>query len=259
MTKKAYFISIFPTIFNVVLNEGITKKSLTKGIIDFEVVNPMDFLKEKERLDDVTYGGGPGMLLKALPLIESIDFCKKKSKKDSKVIYLSPQGHLFNQSIAKKLAKEDELIFVCGRYEGIDNRVIESRVDLELSVGAYVLSGGEIAALAVHDSICRNYKGFLGDENSLLEESLENNLLEYPQYTKPKDMESGKVPEVLLSGDHKKIAHWRRKQSLGKTFLNRKDLFSKLDLKKTDLEILEEFLSELGYDSDRISELLKEL
>ena len=250
MTKKAYFISIFPTIFNVVLNEGITKKSLTKGIIDFEVVNPMDFLKEKERLDDVTYGGGPGMLLKALPLIESIDFCKKKSKKDSKVIYLSPQGHLFNQSIAKKLAKEDELIFVCGRYEGIDNRVIESRVDLELSVGDYVLSGGEIAALAVHDTICRNYKGFLGDENSLLE---------YPQYTKPKDMESGKVPEVLLSGDHKKIAHWRRKQSLGKTFLNRKDLFSKLDLKKIDLEILEEFLSELGYDSDRISELLKEL
>ena len=189
MTKKAYFISIFPTIFNVVLNEGITKKSLTKGIIDFEVVNPMDFLKEKERLDDVTYGGGPGMLLKALPLIESIDFCKTKSKKDSKVIYLSPQGQLFNQSIAKKLAKEDELIFVCGRYEGIDNRVIESRVDLELSVGDYVLSGGEIAALAVHDSICRNYKGFLGDENSLLEESLENNLLEYPQYTKPKDME----------------------------------------------------------------------
>ena len=121
MTKKAYFISIFPTIFNVVLNEGITKKSLTKGIIDFEVVIPMNFLKEKERLDDVTYGGGPGMLLKALPLIESIDFCKKKSKKNSKVIYLSPQGHLFNQSIAKKLAKEDELIFVCGRYEGIDN------------------------------------------------------------------------------------------------------------------------------------------
>ena len=259
MTKKAYFISIFPKIFNAVLNEGLTKKSLAKRIIDFEVVNPIDFLKDKERLDDVTYGGGPGMLIKAPPLIESIDFCKTKTKKNTKVIYLSPQGQLFNQSIAKKLAKENELIFVCGRYEGIDNRVIESRVDLELSVGDYVLSGGEIAALAVHDSICRNYKGFLGDENSLNVESLENNLLEYPQFTKPRDFEGGKVPEVLLSGDHKKIAHWRRKQSLGKTFLNRKDLFSKLLLKNTDLEILEEFLSELGYDSDRISELLKEL
>jgi len=259
MTKKAYFISIFPKIFNAVLNEGITKKSLNKKIIDFEVVNPIDFLKEKERLDDVSYGGGPGMLLKALPIIESIDFCKSKAKKDTKVIYLSPQGQLFNQSFAKKLAKENELIFVCGRYEGIDNRVIESRVDLEISIGDYVLSGGEIAALAVHDSICRNYKGFLGDENSLCEESFENNLLEYPQFTKPKELESGKVPEVLLSGDHKKIAYWRRKQSLGKTFMNRKDLFSKLDLNDTDEEILEEFLSELGYDSDRISELLKEL
>ena len=227
MTKKAYFISIFPTIFNVVLNEGITKKSLTKGIIDFEVVNPMDFLKEKERLDDVTYGGGPGMLLKALPLIESIDFCKKKSKKDSKVIYLSPQGHLFNQSIAKKLAKEDELIFVCGRYEGIDNRVIESRVDLELSVGDYVLSGGEIAALAVHDSICRNYKGFLGDENSLLEESLENNLLEYPQYTSPKEWKNLCIPEELLSGHHQKIKNWRLNKSEEITKERRPDLWER--------------------------------
>ena len=172
---------------------------------------------------------------------------------------MSPQGQVFNQSISRELAKEDKLIFLCGRYEGIDHRVIDSRVDLEISLGDYVLSGGEIAALALHDSICRNYEGFLGDENSLSEESFEKNLLEYPQFTKPRESKFGNVPDVLLSGDHKKISDWRRKQSLGKTFINRRDLFSKLELSDQDIKILKEFLSEVGYDSDRISDLLEEI
>ena len=259
MIKKSFFISIFPKIFNEILGVGIAKKALDNGIIDYEVVNPMNFLDHKERLDDTTYGGGPGMLLKAQPLIESIDFCKSKANKKTKVIYLSPQGQVFNQSISRELAKEDKLIFLCGSYEGIDHRVIDSRVDLEISLGDYVLSGGEIAALALHDSICRNYEGFLGDENSLSEESFEKNLLEYPQFTKPRESKFGNVPDVLLSGDHKKISDWRRKQSLGKTFINRRDLFSKLELSDQDIKILKEFLSEVGYDSDRISDLLEEI
>ena len=175
------------------------------------------------------------------------------------MIYVSPQGKLFDQSLSKELAKEKDLIFLCGRYEGIDNRVLDSRIDLEISLGNFILSGGELAALAIHDSICRHYEGFLGDQNSLVEETFVNNLLEYPQFTKPRQSDHGNVPEVLLSGDHKKISNWRKKQALGKTFLNRRDLLERSKLKSEDIEILEEFLSELGYDSDRIIDLLNEI
>ena len=259
MTKKSYFISIFPEIFETALRIGITKKALINKIVDFETINPISFLKDKERLDDVPFGGGPGMLMKANPLVDSIDFCKAKAEKKTKVIYVSPQGKLFDQSLSKELANEKDLIFLCGRYEGIDNRVLDSRVDLEISLGNFILSGGELAALAIHDSICRHYEGFLGDQKSLVEETFVNNLLEYPQFTKPRQSEHGKVPEVLLSGDHKKISNWRKKQALGKTFLNRRDLLERSKLKSEDIEILEEFLSELGYDSDRIIDLLNEI
>ena len=197
--------------------------------------------------------------MKANPLVDAIDFCKAKAEKKTKVIYVSPQGKLFDQSLSKELANEKDLIFLCGRYEGIDNRVLDSRVDLEISLGNFILSGGELAALAIHDSICRHYEGFLGDQESLVEETFVNNLLEYPQYTKPRQSEHGNVPEVLLSGDHKKISNWRKKQALGKTFLNRRDLLERSKLKSEDIEILEEFLSELGYDSDRIIDLLNEI
>ena len=253
---KVFFISIFPELIDSLTKNGVIKNALEKSIIEYEILNPIDFLKGKERVDDKPYGGGPGMLMKAQPLEKSILKAKEKSSNNTKVIYMTPQGEKFSQKKSKSFSKEENLIFICGRYEGIDQRIIDNFVDEEVSIGDYVLTGGEIPALVVFDAVVRNIEGVLGDIESAKEESHSNEMIEYPQYTRPEKSNLGNVPEVLISGNHKKIYDWRRKQSLGKTFLTRPDIFkSKLD--KKDFSLLEEFLSDLGYESDRIADLIQ--
>ena len=255
---KAVFVSIFPELIESFFSVGVINKASKASILDYDTVNPIKFLKKNERLDDAPYGGGPGMLIRTEPLEEAIKEAKKLTSENTKVINLSPQGKKLTQKKAKELSFEKDLIFVCGRYEGIDQRLIDSVIDEEISIGDYVVTGGELPALIVFETIARNIKGVLGDSNSISEESFSDELLEYPQYTRPEKNNLGDVPKVLLSGNHKKIKIWRKKQSLGRTFLQRRDIFPKI-LNSNDFELLEEFFSDLGYESDRIADLLKSI
>ena len=240
------FISLFPEIIRSALNESITKRAIEKSLISFETINPRDYLKPKERIDDKVYGGGPGMLLKSEPLMKAIDDAISKfDRTESKIIYLSPKGKPFNQESAETLALEKNIIFICGRYEGIDQRIIDHYVDDEISIGDYVLSGGELPALVVFDAITRNIEGVLGDDSSLEQESFSGGLLEYPQYTRPEKMKLGDVPKELLSGNHAVIEQWRKKQMLGITSSRRKDLLEKIKLSPEEKALLEEFFDEL--------------
>ena len=240
------FISLFPEIIRSSLNESITKRAIEKSLISFETINPRDYLKTKERIDDKVYGGGPGMLLKSEPLMKAIDDATSKfDRSESKIIYLSPKGKPFTQKIAESLASERNIIFICGRYEGIDQRIIDHYVDDEISIGDYVLSGGELPALVVFDAITRNIEGVLGDDSSLEQESFSRGLLEYPQYTRPEKMKLGDVPKELLSGNHAVIEQWRKKQMLGITSSRRKDLLEKIKLSPEEKALLEEFFDEL--------------
>ena len=240
------FISLFPEIIKSSLNESITKRAIEKSLISFETINPRDYLKPKERIDDKVYGGGPGMLLKSEPLMKAIDDATSKfDRTESKIIYLSPKGKPFTQESAETLALEKNIIFICGRYEGIDQRIIDHYVDDEISIGDYVLSGGELPALVVFDAIVRNIEGVLGDDASLEQESFSGGLLEYPQYTRPEKMKLGDVPEELLSGNHAVIEQWRKKQMLGITASRRKDLLEKIKLSTEEKALLEEFFDEL--------------
>ena len=240
------FISLFPEIIKSSLNESITKRAIEKSLISFETINPRDYLKPKERIDDKVYGGGPGMLLKSEPLMKAIDDATSKfDRTESKIIYLSPKGKPFTQESAETLALEKNIIFICGRYEGIDQRIIDHYVDDEISIGDYVLSGGELPALVVFDAITRNIEGVLGDDSSLEQESFSGGLLEYPQYTRPEKMKLGDVPEELLSGNHAVIEQWRKKQMLGITSSRRKDLLEKIKLSPEEKALLEEFFDEL--------------
>ena len=240
------FISLFPEIIRSALNESITKRAIEKSLISFETINPRDYLKPKERIDAKVYGGGPGMLLKSEPLMKAIDDATSKfDRSESKIIYLSPKGKPFTQKIAESLASERNIIFICGRYEGVDQRIIDHYVDDEISIGDYVLSGGELPALVVFDAIARNIEGVLGDDASLEQESFSGGLLEYPQYTRPEKMKLGDVPEELLSGNHAVIEQWRKKQMLGITASRRKDLLEKIKLSPEEKALLEEFFDEL--------------
>ena len=240
------FISLFPEIIRSALNESITKRAIEKSLISFETINPRDYLKPKERIDDKVYGGGPGMLLKSEPLMKAIDDATSKfDRTESKIIYLSPKGKPFTQETAETLALEKNIIFICGRYEGIDQRIIDHYVDDEISIGDYVLSGGELPALVVFDAITRNIQGVLGDDSSLEQESFSGGLLEYPQYTRPEKMKLGDVPKELLSGNHAVIEQWRKKQMLGITSSRRKDLLEKITLSPEEKALLEEFFDEL--------------
>ena len=240
------FISLFPEIIRSSLNESITKRAIEKSLISFETINPRDYLKTKERIDDKVYGGGPGMLLKSEPLMKAIDDATSKfDRSESKIIYLSPKGKPFTQETAESLASEKNIIFICGRYEGVDQRIIDHYVDDEISIGDYVLSGGELPALVVFDAITRNIEGVLGDDSSLEQESFSGGLLEYPQYTRPEKMKLGDVPKELLSGNHAVIEQWRKKQMLGITSSRRKDLLEKIKLSPEEKALLEEFFDEL--------------
>jgi len=221
----ARIFTLYPEFFPGQLGKGLYGKALAEKIWKLETVNIRDYTNDKHKtVDDTTYGGGSGMLIKPDVLANSLD---KNLKSKEKIIYLSPKGKLFNQQLAKELSKEKTVNLICGHFEGIDQRVIEARNIEEVSIGDFVLSGGESAAFVMLDAIIRLLPGVLGNEKSVEEESFENGLLEYPQYTKPQIWEEKTVPDVLLSGDHAKIKDWRLSQSEAITRDRRPDLWQK--------------------------------
>ena len=221
----ARIFTLYPEFFPGPLGKGLYGKALAANIWELETVNIRNYATDKHKtVDDTTYGGGSGMLIKPDVLANSLD---KNLNSKERIIYLSPKGKLFNQKLAKELSKERSINLICGHFEGVDQRVIESRNIEEVSIGDFVLSGGESAAFVMLDSIIRLLPGVLGNETSVEEESFENGLLEYPQYTKPQIWEKKGVPEVLLSGDHAKIKDWRLSQSEAITRDRRPDLWQK--------------------------------
>ena len=222
---EAKVFTLYPEVFPGPLSKGLYGKALSKDLWNLKVVNIRDATEDKHKtVDDTPYGGGSGMLLKADILAKSLD---QNKNEDERIIYLSPKNKKFNQLYAKELSKEKSVSFICGHFEGVDERVLSTRNIEEISIGDYVLSGGETAAFVVIDSILRLLPGVLGNENSKEDESFENGLLEYPQYTKPQIWEEKGVPEVLLSGDHSKIKDWRLSQSEAITRVRRPDLWHK--------------------------------
>jgi tRNA (guanine37-N1)-methyltransferase len=219
-------ITIFPRMFDSPLDHSILKKAQEKGLIKFNFIDPRDHTTDRHHMtDDYPYGGGDGMVMKAEPLVAAIEEAKSGAQR-ARVILLTPQGKVFNHDVAQRLANEPEIVLICGRYEGIDERV-KAFVDEEISVGDYTLSGGEPAATVVIDAVTRLVPGVLGNENSTRDESFSDGLLEYPQYTRPEVFRGLKVPEVLLSGDHDRIRQWRRQQSRALTRERRPDLYAK--------------------------------
>jgi tRNA (guanine37-N1)-methyltransferase len=240
-------VSLFPEMVQAVAGYGVVGRALERGLLSVACVNPRDFATDTHRtVDDRPYGGGPGMVMKFAPLAEAIDVAKAALPGDCPVVCLSPQGKMFDQAIAKRFAKLPGLVLLAGRYEGIDERLVESHVDEELSLGDFVLSGGEIAALAVVDAVARLLPGVLGDAESALQDSFMNGLLDCPHFTRPEEIDGRKVPEALLSGDHARIARWRQKEALGRTYLRRPDLIEKLDLDDEQRKLLDEFIREHG-------------
>ena len=222
---QAQVFTLYPEIFPGPLSKGLYGKALSKKLWNLNIVNIRDAAEDKHKtVDDTPYGGGSGMLLKADVLAKSLD---QNINEGEKVIYLSPKGKKFDQTYAQQLSNEKSVSFICGHFEGVDERVLSSRNIEEISIGDYILSGGETAAFVVIDSILRLLPGVLGNENSRVDESFENGLLEYPQYTKPQIWEEKSVPEVLLSGDHSKIKDWRLSQSEAITRVRRPDLWQK--------------------------------
>ncbi len=232
-------ITIFPEIFNSYSSESILKRAIEREIVEMKIHNLRDFTTDKHRVvDDYPYGGGPGMVMKPEPFFSAIETIKKDGI-PRRTIMLSPQGNVFNQDIALRMAQEKtSLIFICGRYEAIDERVRETLVDEEISIGDYVLTGGELPALVIIDTIVRLLPGVLGDERSKEEESFTWGLLDYPHYTRPPEFRGAMVPDVLLSGNHKDIALWRRKEALKRTIKRRPDLIEKASLTEEDYRIL---------------------
>ena len=226
---QAQVFTLYPEVFPGPLSKGLYGKAMSKKLWDLKVVNIRDAAEDKHKtVDDTPYGGGSGMLLKADVLAKSLD---QNRIEGEKILYLSPKGKKFDQSYAKKLATAKSLSLICGHFEGVDERVLSTRNIEEVSIGDYVLSGGETAAYVVIDSVLRLLPGVLGNDNSKIEETFENGLLEYPQYTKPQIWEEKSVPDVLLSGDHSKIKDWRLSQSEAITRVRRPDLWQKYNKK----------------------------
>jgi tRNA (guanine37-N1)-methyltransferase len=238
-------ISIFPAMFEMVREFGITGRSIRAGLLSLQVWNPRDYTEDKHRsVDDRPYGGGPGMVMCAEPLTRALAAARSAAGARSQVIYLSPQGRRLDHAAVDVLAARERIILLAGRYEGVDERVIETEVDEEWSIGDYVLSGGELPAMVLIDAIARRLPGALGDENSASQDSFVDGLLDWPHYTRPESYAGHAVPEVLLSGDHERIRQWRLKQALGRTWLRRPDLLSRLRLNEEQQRLLAEFQQE---------------
>ncbi|MDY6880049.1 MAG: tRNA (guanosine(37)-N1)-methyltransferase TrmD [Desulfatiglans sp.] len=233
-------VTIFPQMFSGYVHEGVLGRAVKSGIVEVNVVNIRDFARgTRKNTDDRPYGGGDGMVMKPGPIYRAVKHLERPSGR-SLALLLSPRGQPFNQSMAWELSRFDQLILVCGRYEGVDERVRLSCIDRELSIGDYILSGGELGALVVVDAVSRLIPGVLGRESSNQEDSFEGGLLEYPQYTRPRTFEGQEVPEVLLSGDHERIRAWRRREALRRTMEKRPDLLKRARLSPEDEAILAE-------------------
>jgi len=238
-------LTLFPEMVTSVLAESITGRAQEKGLIKVNAVNIRDFTKDKhKKVDDYPYGGGRGMVMAIQPIYDAYLSIVQGLDYKPKVIYMSPQGKVLNQKLVEEYSKYNHLILLCGHYEGIDERVIEEIVDDEVSIGDYVLTGGELPAMVFVDAVSRLVPGVLSSEASYAEESHYNGLLEYPQYTRPYEFNGRKVPDVLMSGHHANIARWRRQQSLKRTYIKRPDLLEKYTLSPQDEKLLKESLEE---------------
>ncbi|MCR4301383.1 MAG: tRNA (guanosine(37)-N1)-methyltransferase TrmD [Sulfuricaulis sp.] len=238
-------ISLFPPMFEAVSAHGITGRAVKNGLIQLRVWNPRDYSEDRHRsVDDRPYGGGPGMVMMIEPLVRALRAARGEQTKTAKVVYLSPQGRRLDHAGALELSKREGMILLAGRYEGVDERLLKTEVDEEWSIGDYVLSGGELAAMVLIDAVTRQLPGALGDEDSAQQDSFVEGLLDCEHYTRPEEYGGRKVPEVLLSGDHEKIRRWRLKRSLGRTWLLRPDLLEMLTLNSEQKLLLEEFKEE---------------
>jgi tRNA (guanine37-N1)-methyltransferase len=238
-------VTLFPEMIREALQHGVVGRALTRGLLQVGVENPRDHTRDvHQTVDDRPYGGGPGMVMKPEPLSAAIAAGAARLPAGSLRVAMSPQGRLLNRALLDELRAASGLLLVAGRYEGIDERVLESSIDLELSIGDYVLSGGELPALVVIDALARLIPGVLGDERSSAEDSFSEGILDWPQYTRPEEFAGRRVPPVLLSGDHAAIAKWRRRQALGRTLRRRPELLAALAADAEREQLLREFLTE---------------
>lgn len=252
-TRKVAVITLFPEMFRAIVESGITSRAIEQNLLELTLINPRQFTSDKHQtVDDRPYGGGPGMVMRVEPLAAALEASLVAlgcSRQQARVIYLSPQGEVLNKKSIDTLlsggpqtAANFHLVLVAGRYEGIDERFIEHYVDTEISIGDYVLSGGELPAMVLLDAIIRKLPGALGDAQSAEQDSFETGLLDCPHYTRPEEVLSTKVPDVLLSGDHKRIEIWRLQQSLGRTWLRRPELIEALELTELEQRLLDEYI-----------------
>ena len=243
-------VTLFPEMFTALTGHGVTGRAVKRGQLTVEYSNPRDHAHDRHRtVDDRPFGGGPGMLMKVEPLLEAIEAIREKAPSTPRVIYMSPQGQPLTQQRVEELAQLDSLVLLCGRYEGIDERIIEMCVDEEISIGDYVLSGGELGAMVLLDSVTRLIPGVLGHADSAVEDSFSEGWLDCPHYTRPEEFAGQRVPEVLLSGNHALIRRWRLKQSLGRTWQRRPELLEELTLSKEQQQLLAEFIREQETDN----------
>lgn len=243
--KRYSVVTLFPPLIEAFRTTGIVRRACEHGLITIDTVNPRDFATDRRgTVDDSPYGGGPGMVMMVEPLRQAIASAKARDGDDVHVVCLSPQGRRFDQAGAHELGRHGHLVLVAGRYEGVDERLLETDVDSEWSVGDYVVSGGEVPAMLIIDALVRMLPGALGDDLSAQEDSFAAGLLDYPHYTRPEQVAGSAVPAVLLSGDHAAIRRWRRKQQLGRTWLRRPDLLAVFELGAEDAALLAEFIRE---------------
>jgi len=244
-------VTLFPESVTALLQFGVTGRAVERGLLTVGMSNPRDYATDRHKtVDDRPYGGGPGMVMKVETLRAAIKTAREKAGPEAKVLYLSPQGRPLDQAGVRELAACPALVLVAGRYEGVDERLIETEVDEEWSIGDYVLSGGELPALVVIDALARLIPGALNDEESAAQDSFENGLLDCPHYTRPEVLDGRRVPDVLLSGDHAAIRRWRLKQMLGRTWVRRPELLKDFDLSAEQEELLRDFIREQGQEEE---------
>lgn len=238
-------VTLFPQMFDAVMDFGVTGRAVDRGLLQIGFENPRDHAADRHRtVDDRPYGGGPGMVMMVEPLRAAIRAACSRAGEQARVVYLSPQGRLLDQAGVRELASRESMVLVAGRYEGIDERLIEAEIDEEWSIGDYVLSGGELGAMVMIDAVARLLPGVLGHEDSAEQDSFTDGLLDCPHYTRPEVLDDRRVPDVLLSGDHRAIARWRMKQSLGRTWLRRPELLAGRELSPEQQTLLQEFIRE---------------
>lgn len=238
-------VTLFPPMFEALRCGGVTGRAIKRGLLQLDCLNPRDFATDRHRtVDDRTYGGGPGMVMMVEPLRSTIRAARERCGAGASVIHLSPQGRRLDQAGVRELSQRDALVLVAGRYEGVDERLLESEIDEEWSIGDYVLSGGELGAMVMIDAVTRLLPDALGHQDSAEQDSFVDGLLDCPHYTRPEQIDDMAVPAVLLSGDHQAIARWRLKQSLGRTWLRRPDLLQCRELSSQERGLLDEFIAE---------------